>query len=86
MFLEAGKPQQGASYNRLIVTPYYYSHQSDIDIDCCWNAYPISYAVLIKAVLAQDPCDAVCDGSFWLRSVEGELQQKYFLLEREHQR
>lgn len=46
VFLEAVKPQQGAPHNGFIVTPCYYSHQSDIDMNCCWNAFPPSNAVL----------------------------------------
>lgn len=36
-----------------------------------------------RSVLAPGPLLAlsVCDGSFWLRSTEGELQEKYFLFE-----
>lgn len=28
----------GAPHNCVIITPYYYSHRSLLDIDCCWNA------------------------------------------------
>lgn len=36
--------------NHPIVTPYYYSHRSLLDVDCCWNAtlHPILTYIIMQ--------------------------------------